>query len=311
LPDDKNPPTNHPIHATDLEKGSTMYLITGSTGHIGRPLVEQLQQEGRDVRALVRDPSRAELLPDGIDIAVGNLDDRDSLAGALRGINSVFLLHAGFGTAQTQNMIEAARSAAVNRIVLLSSVGARLIPLAGLIPESFAAREDLLRASGLDVTYLRPTSLMSNALLWADGIRESNQVVDATDPGVLVPVDPGDITRVAARVLTEDGHVGNGYILNGPEALTVRGQVEILSDVLGRSIDFVDVTPEQAAKEAIASGTPVHLAEAMQDLNELFRVRRTGQVGDDVENLTGLAPATFRDWCERHIDEFCLITTRR
>jgi uncharacterized protein YbjT (DUF2867 family) len=288
-----------------------MYLITGSTGHIGRQLVEQLHKEGHDVRALVRDAARAELFPDGVDIAVGNLDDPDSLAEALRGVDRVFLLHVGFGTAQTQIMIEVARSAGVNRIVLLSSVGARLIPLAGRIPESFAAREDLLRASGLDVTYLRPTSLMSNALSWADGIRDHNQVVDATDPGVLVPVDPVDIARVAARVLTEDGHVGHGYILSGSEALTVREQVQILSDVLGRRIDFVDFTPEQAAKEAIASGSPVQLAQAMQALYEMFRARRVGQIGDDIENLTGVAPATFRDWCERHVDEFRLMTTGR
>ncbi len=281
-----------------------MYLITGSTGHIGRPLVERLYKEGHDVRALVREGSRAEVLPDGIDIAVGNLDDADSVAAALRGVNGVFLLHVGAGTTQTQIMIDAARSTGVNRIVLLSSVGARLIPIAGLIPGSLAAREDLLRASGLDVTYLRPTSLMSNALSWAGGIRESNQVVDPTDPGVQVPVDPDDVARVAARVLTEDGHVGHGYILNGPEALTAREEVEILCDVLGRTIEFVAITPEQAAKEAIDRGTPVQLAEAMQNLNEMYRARRVGQLADDIENLTGVAPRSFRDWCERHIDEF-------
>jgi uncharacterized protein YbjT (DUF2867 family) len=281
-----------------------VYLITGSTGHIGRPLVEQLHKEGHDVRALVRDASRAQVLPDGIDIAVGNLDDADSVTAALSGVDSVFLLHVGSGTTQTQIMIDAARSTGVNRIVLLSSVGARLIPIAGLIPASLASREDLLRASGLDVTYLRPTSLMSNALAWADGIHQGNQVVDPTDPGVQVPADPDDIARVAARVLTEDGHVGNGYILNGPEALTVRQEVEILSDVLGRAIDFVAVDPEQAAKEAIERGTPVQVAEAMQQLNEMFCARLVGQVGDDIENLTSVAPRSFRDWCERHIDEF-------
>ena len=44
-------------------------------------------------------------------------------------------------------------------------------------PHTLPAREDLLRASGLDVTYLRPNGLMSNALGWADGIREHNRVV--------------------------------------------------------------------------------------------------------------------------------------
>ena len=281
-----------------------MHLITGSTGHIGRPLVQLLHREGHDVRALVRDPSRAGSLPDGIDIAVGNLDDGDSVAEALRGVESVFLLHVGAGTTQTEIMIEAARSTGVRRIVLLSSVGARIVPVAGLIPASLTAREELLRTSGLDVTYLRPTELMSNALAWASDIRERNRVVDATDPGVLVPVDPDDIARVAARVLTEDGHVGHGYILNGPEALTARQQVQILSDVLGRTIEFVDVTPEQVANEDIERGTPTQMAEAMRNLNEMFRARPVGQLADDIENLTALAPRTFRDWCERHIHEF-------
>jgi uncharacterized protein YbjT (DUF2867 family) len=281
-----------------------MYLITGSTGNIGRPLIEQLRREGHDVRALVRDRSRADLLPDGIDIAVGNLDDADSVAAALRDIDGVFLLHAGPGTTQTQIMIDAACSAGVNRIVLLSSIGARLIPLGGFIPATLAAREDLLLASGLDVTYLRPNGLMSNALAWADGIRKENRVVDATGPGTQPVVDAADIARVAALVLTEDGHVGHGYILNGPEALTASEQVQILSDVLGRTIDFVDLTPEQLAQDSIEHGTPIQLAEAMKNLNELFRAGRAGVMADDIGNLTGIAPGTFRDWCERHVDEY-------
>ena len=281
-----------------------MYLITGSTGNIGRPLVEQLHTEGHSVRALVRDASRSDLLPAGTDIAVGNLDDTDSLAAALRGVDSVFLLHVGAGTAQTQNMIDAARIAEVDRIVLLSSIGPRLLPLAGFIPSTLAAREDLLRASGLDVTYLRPNGLMSNALTWADGIRKDNRVVDATDPGPQPVVDPADIARVAALVLTEDGHVGHGYILNGPEALTTHEQVDILSKAIGRTIDVVDVTPEQLAKDSVERGTPPPLAEAMKDLNELFRAGRASVIADDIYNLTGTAPGNFRDWCERNVSEF-------
>jgi uncharacterized protein YbjT (DUF2867 family) len=280
-----------------------MYLITGSTGNIGRGVVELLHEEGHDVRALVRDTSRAQLLPDGIDIAVGNLDDADSVTAALRGVERVFLLHAGPGITQTEIMIDAARTAGVNRIVLLSSIGARLIPHP-IIGATLAAREDLLRDSGLDITYLRPNGLMSNALWWADGIREDNRVIDATDPGRQPVVDPYDIARVAALVLTEDGHVGHGYILNGPQALTAREQVEILSDVLGRTIDFVEVTPEQLAQQSIEHGTPVQLAQATQNLNELFRAGRASVIADDITNLTGVAPRTFRDWCERHIDEF-------
>jgi hypothetical protein len=61
-------------------------------------LLERLHTQGRNVGALLRDASRADSLPDGIDIAVGNLDDPDSLTSALRGIKSVFLVNEMFRT---------------------------------------------------------------------------------------------------------------------------------------------------------------------------------------------------------------------
>jgi uncharacterized protein YbjT (DUF2867 family) len=64
-------------------------------------------------------------------------------------------------------------------------------------------------------------------------LRNETGVVDPTGPARQPVLDPDDIARVAALVLTQDGHTGHGYILNGPEALTAREQVEILSDVLG------------------------------------------------------------------------------
>ena len=42
----------------------------------------------------------------------------------------------------------------------------------------------------------------------------------------------------------------------------------------------------------------------MKDLNELFRAGRASVIADDIENLTGVAPGSFHDWCERHIAEF-------
>ena len=280
-----------------------MYLITGATGNIGSRLVNLLHEQGHEVRALVRSAARAEALPDGIDIAVGDLDDADSVTAALNGVDSVFLLHAAPGTGQTQIMADAARATGVQRVVLLSSIGARIKP-ASIIGQMLADREDLLAASDLDVTYLRPNTLSSNALWWADEIREHGRVTDPTGEGRTPPIDPDDIARVAARVLTEDGHVGRGYILNGPEALTAREQVEILADVVGRTIEFVDSTPEQVADAAIANGTPEPAARALQNLNEMFRAGRAGVVTDDVFNVTGVAPRSFRDWCERHVDAF-------
>jgi len=289
---------------TTYPKGTQMYLVTGATGHVGGPVARQLHERGHGVRALVRDPSRAAGLPAGIEIAVGDLDDPESVSKAAAGVEAIFLMQVGGGSGQTKTVIAAARDAAVPRIVLLSSAGARLLPLAGNpMPTALAAREQVLRESGLGVTYLRPSAFASNAFAWRDSIR-AGKVVDPTGDGVLAVIDPEDIARVAVAVLTEDGHVGNGYLLTGPEALTSREQVEIIAEVSGRSIGFEDVTPHEFAQAAIQRGTPPEQAHLMERLNETLRARRSVNITDDVENITGTAPGTFRRWCERNADAF-------
>ncbi|GAA5039296.1 uncharacterized protein YbjT (DUF2867 family) [Thermocatellispora tengchongensis] len=273
------------------------YLVIGATGDVGGALVPQLLEQGHQVRALVRDASSAERLPAGVDIAVGDLDDADSLVAAAHGVRAVFYTQVAPLPDQAGKMVDAARSAGVNRIVLLSSVTAILEPKP-MIGARIAARDDVLRRSGLEVTYLRANTLMSNALSWLPTIREQGRVYDASDPGLTVPVDPYDVARVAALALTQDGHAGKGYILNGPHALTAREQVEILAGVLGRGIEFVPVTPEQFAQRSIEHGTPEDLAQTVRNLNELVRAGRAGVVAEDITNLTGIAPRTFREWCE-------------
>jgi uncharacterized protein YbjT (DUF2867 family) len=95
-----------------------------------------------------------------------------------------------------------------------------------------------------------------------------------------------------------------GYLLTGPEALTSREQVEIIAEVTGRSVDFEDITPREFAQAAIQRGTPPEQAHLLERLNETFRARRSVNITDDVENITGVAPGTFRHWCERHADAF-------
>lgn len=280
------------------------FLVLGATGNVGGALVTQLLDQGHAVRALVRDPQRAgRRLPGEVEFATGDLGDAESLARAIRGVDGVFYMQVAPLPHEAELMVAAAREAGAPRIVLLSSVGTVLEPKP-LIGAGIAARDDVFRGTDLDVTYLRPNTLMSNALWWLPSIRAEGRVYDASDPGRTVPVDPVDIARVAAVALTHDGHAGRGYILNGPEALTAREQVEILSAALGRPIDFVPVTPEQFAEQSIEHGMAPEQAHAVANLNELFRAGRAGVVSEDVFNLTGVAPRTFSQWCDAHAGEF-------
>src|ERR1019366_1461405 len=210
-----------------------------------------------------------------IDIAVGDLDDAESLTAATRGVDGVFYMQLAPLPTQAGYIVQAAKAAGVSKIVLLSSLGTVLQPLP-MIGARIAARDEVFRQSGLDVTYLRANGLMSNALGWVPPIRDEGRVLDATDPGRLGGVDPYDVARIGVLPLTQDGHAGHGYILNGPQALTAREQVETLAEVLGRPIEFVPVTPEEFARHSVEHGTPAEMAGAVQNLNELFRAGRAG-----------------------------------
>lgn len=281
-----------------------MYLVFGATGNVGGELAAQLVEQGHAVRAFVRDEVRAKKnLPEGIEFAVGHLDDPESITEATKGVDGVFFMQGEPKPEQAQSMVEAAQAANVKRIALLSSLGTRLEPLP-TIGAMVAKRDEVFLNSDLDVTYLRAGGLMSNALWWRDAIQKDGRVVDATDPGRLPVVDPYDVARVAALVLTEPGHGGKGYILNGPESLTAGEQVAILSDVLDRPVDFVSVTPEDLERQNISDGMAKPLAAAMRNLNELFRAGRASVRTDDIMNLTGATPRTFRAWCESHAAEF-------
>jgi uncharacterized protein YbjT (DUF2867 family) len=70
-----------------------MVLVVGSTGLVGSEVCERLVRRGEKVRALVRQTSSKEkiaaLLSFGVELCVGDLKDRDSIAAACRGVNAV------------------------------------------------------------------------------------------------------------------------------------------------------------------------------------------------------------------------------
>lgn len=65
-----------------------MILVTGATGNVGSELVKQLVDGGHDVRAYIRNPDKASMLPDAAEIAIGDLDDTAALNKAAEGRTS-------------------------------------------------------------------------------------------------------------------------------------------------------------------------------------------------------------------------------
>jgi dihydroflavonol-4-reductase len=115
-----------------------MLLVTGATGFVGSAVVAYLHEQGYAVRAVVRDPSRADVLPDGVERVAADLADADSLVRAMEGCEGVFHLAAAVGMPEresrelnvggTRRVVEAVRRAGVRRLVHTSTSAAICVP---------------------------------------------------------------------------------------------------------------------------------------------------------------------------------------
>jgi uncharacterized protein YbjT (DUF2867 family) len=224
----------------------TTILVTGATGVIGSRTVQNLAAKpGITVRATVH--LQPAPLADNIEAVHVDYDDPNALRAAARGVDAAFLI-----TPWVPGQPELARrvlgelhAADVPRLVRLSSIGADREDPPMLMREHADTEKDIV-ASGIPYTFLRPNSYMSNFVLFYGPDQEGTIGLPWGDAGVSL-VDPADVAEVAAHVLTTDGHDGKGYLLTGPEAITVSEIAEIIAEVTGRNIDYVDV-PEKAVR---------------------------------------------------------------
>jgi uncharacterized protein YbjT (DUF2867 family) len=278
-----------------------MILVTGATGTVGRELVRQLLEGRRQVRVLVRDERRLGDLAARVQVSAGNLDDPASLRPALSGISGVFLLTSR--TQQDADVLAAAKDAGARHIVKLSTQEAGWVPVEG---HGFwhREREELIQASGLAWTFLRPTMFMNTALEWAATISAQRAVYFPMGAGQLAPVHPADVAAVAAAALTAAGHEDQGYELTGGQLMGAADMAATLSGVLGQPVSYVDIPEDAARQQMRQAGLPDYVTDGLLETYRLIRVGRFAYTTDTVQHVTGQPPRTFRQWCEQHRDAF-------
>jgi uncharacterized protein YbjT (DUF2867 family) len=277
-----------------------MILVTGATGNVGRHVLGRLEAAGAaDVRALVRPGATAPAR--GIDVATGSLGEPDGLAAALAGVEAVFLVWPFLTTDGAPAVLEAIGRHA-RRLVYVSSIGVggpeeRADPVFAL----HAGMERLIEACGLPCTVLRSDTIASNSLGWAGQIRTTGVVRGPLTAATAV-VDPRDIAAVAARVLTDDTHVGAIHRLTGPEVISRPEQVRQIGAAIGRELRFEEVPVQEARARMLADGRPPALVDAL--LSAAGNRAASTLVTSDVADVTGEPPRTFREWARDHRDAF-------
>ena len=289
-----------------------MFLISGSTGSLGRQIVQELLTRGHPVRALVRDPSQREALEAaGAEVVIGNLTDPASLDRACQGVEVV--ISSASATRReddtvenvdmrgTQNLVDAAHRAGARRFVFVSTSGAS--------PESpvpafraKAAAEAHIKASGLEYVILQPDAFMD---IWFGMLIEMPMAQGM--PITLVGesrrrhsfIAQRDVARFAAAGAEHPGAVREVVRLGGPEATTFREVAEAYAEAAGRPLAIRSVAPGEPIPGlppivwGIAAGFETYDSPVpMDETAGRFGVRSTGYRDFIRGRITALAGST-------------------
>jgi dihydroflavonol-4-reductase len=241
-------------------------LVTGASGFLGWHVARVLLERGYSVRALVRAGSRVEELD--VERVTGDLRDAASLERAVAGCEMVFHVAADYrlwarhpeelyrsNVDGTRNMLQAAKSAGVERVVYTSTVGCIGMPPGGIGNEDtpvsiedmagdykrskFLAEQVALEFArdGLPVVIVNPTAPVGDHDV--KPTPTGKIVADFLKGGMPAFIDTG-LNVVDARdvadghlLACERGRAGERYIL-GSENLTLAQILEKLARITGR-----------------------------------------------------------------------------
>ncbi|WP_019637097.1 NAD(P)H-binding protein [Paenibacillus fonticola] len=267
-------------------------LVIGATGTVGQHVTELLVQRGSSVRALTRNPERAKAkLPEGVQIAAGDLMKPETLKEALQGIEAMFLIissdepNADLNT--DPQVVALAEAAGVKRVVVL--VGYEEGPA-----------EETLRASGMQWTLVKPAEFMANVLAdWGETIRTEGVVREFYGDALSARVHESDIAAVAVEALLGEGHHSRSYPLTGPEALTRREVVNAIATAVGKDIPFIELSEEEARQQWRDQGYDEESVDFFVQM-----AKNPPEAGytvlTTIEQVLGRPARTFAEWADEH-----------
>ena len=286
-------------------------LVTAATGKTGAPAVEQLLERGFPVRALVRvrDERSQQLEQLGAEVVLGDFHDLESIRNAVRGVKRVYFCY----PPQSDRLVEAttiaavaARDAGVEALVNMSQVSAREESQSPLARHHWLS-ERIFDWADIGAVHIRPTFFAEMLyILGASSIAREGKLYLPYGKERHAPVAADDIARVVVGILADPSlHVGERYVVTGPRNMTIPEMAEVLTQELGRAVEYVDLPIEDWGRILIDSvGLPeflvTHLKAVAQDHKDGVFSAQT----DVVQRIGGRAPQSLNDFIRSNHELF-------
>jgi uncharacterized protein YbjT (DUF2867 family) len=268
----------------------TKILVLGSTGNVGKALVQLLREAGETVVAGSRAAGPGAIRFD--------YEDSATFGPALDGVDRVFVVtppgHLAAHELLGPFLDEALQS--VRKIVLLTAEGVQYNEEAPL-----RRVERRLENSGRAYIFLRPTWFMDNFhTFWLAPMRSAGLIPVPAGEARTAFIAAQDIAAAAAAALTSDEFDNQAFSLTGPEALTYAEAAAVISRHAGRTIAYQNVEDAPFIASLVEAGIPGDYAAFLAGLFGFVRQGAASQVTDGVKQLTGRDPITLEAYATQY-----------
>ena len=265
------------------------YVITGSVGHISKPVIKGLVKEGKNVNVITSSTDKVKEIESlGAKALTGSLFDAAFVTKAFEGAEVVYTMvppiwqTSDWKASQleiVQNYVNAlAANKTVKYIVNLSSVGAHLGSGTGPIDAVSALEKELNKLSGVHVKHLRPTFFYYNFLSQLPMLKHGGIMGGNYGDQKIALVDPKDIAEATLEELLKLNFNGNSVRYISGDERTGNEIAEVLGNAIGKKFPWVVFTDEQLLKGLQDGGLSLTHASAFV---EMGAAQRSGKLLED------------------------------
>jgi uncharacterized protein YbjT (DUF2867 family) len=254
-------------------------LVLGGTGMLGGPVARRLQADGFAVRLLARDPEKARaMFGDGFEIFAGDVTDRESLEGAMKGCAGVHISVGGpIDRLSAENVAALASRLGLERVTYVSgstvSEGNRWFPMT----EQKLMAEQAIRECGVPYTIFCPTWPMEQLPRFVLGGRAT---VIGTHHAPWHWFAADDLARMVSAAYQRKEAADKRLYVHGPEGLTVQVALERYCRAFHPEIESVLVMPVDTTR-AMADASDNEMLRFFAELMAYFQ--KVGEPGDPTE----------------------------
>lgn len=270
-------------------------VVTGSLGHISKPLTKKLVKERHAVTVISSNSERQKEVEDlGASAAIGTMEDVDFLSVTFKGADVVYVMEA-LGTSSFfdqnldiiaaitkigHNYKQAIQHSGVKRVVHLSSIGAHTDKGNGILAFHYNV-ENILKQLPDDVSikFMRPVGFYYNMFAFIQTIKTQGAIISNYGDDEKEPwVSPVDIAAAIAEEI-EKPFDGREIRYIASDEVSPNEVAKVLGEVIGKpALKWLVIPDEQLLNGMIASGMNPQTAKGFVEMNA---ARRGGVLYED------------------------------